>query len=429
LYYYYYGMEECYEESLTMCKDDCKEACDGEEDEEGCYESCEQTCIEMAFYECMPMQHYYYDPFYYGGHGSMIYYYPYGPPPAAYTCHTFCVRPTETCGPWGLHEVSPPYYSGIFLTEKIIGYYYHYGVTNVAYMGYSGAYYGDAGSMSAYYGAAMGSQGGLGAAPESMASAPMADDEAGWDAVVVGCFDVARINWCSARIENCHLSAVGNMCQLTCGRCGESYYYSTEPTMQTTLATTTSPAFHDVLVGALEFTLSVEEATAVVEAFADPDLRAGVSAAFATGLADAMGVDPSAVVITELLLTSERRLGPKRSEKRRLTNSTGGLTALYEIHVPDGQGDALVATMLEMDDDALSAVTEATTQELQKVSGLETVEIVGLERPEAPAVLSADGAAPKPPPPPPRGEVAVKDSLASQYWLWLPLFIGGTRAC
>merc|ERR1719387_1275541 len=124
-----------------------------------------------------------------------------------------------------------------------------------------------------------------------------------------------------------------------------------DPSPQTTTSTTT--LIQEVLVGSLEFSMGADEAAAVVEAFEDPDRRAEVSSAFATALAGGLGVDPSDVEITQLAL-AERRLG---SRERRLTNATGGLTAEYEIRVPEGAGEAMVETLTSLDEAALSEIS------------------------------------------------------------------------
>ena len=57
-------------------------------------------------------------------------------------------------------------------------------------------------------------------------------------------------------------------------------------------------------------------------------------------------------------------LGPRTAFGRRLS---GGLTALYEIRVPAGEGAALAEEIATVD---VSEVTDSTTDQLQQVEGL-----------------------------------------------------------
>ena len=50
----------------------------------------------------------------------------------------------------------------------------------------------------------------------------------------------------------------------------------------------------------------------MAEAFADPARRAGVASAFATALAEELDVDPAAGEITEISVSAQRRLSPRR---------------------------------------------------------------------------------------------------------------------
>jgi hypothetical protein len=130
--------------------------------------------------------------------------------------------------------------------------------------------------------------------------------------------------------------------------------------------------------GALAVTMSAEAAGAVAAAFADDSTRAAVETAFASSIADGLGMDEDLVTILSIAVASDSR------RARRLQDAS--LEVEFEVETPAASADSAAAdspavpvvSIADLDTDTFSSALTTSLAEAPGLEALPAVEVTGV---------------------------------------------------